>query len=192
MSLVSDEQLLQNMADGDAASAEALVYRYHKPIYEYLQRMLNDSGLAEDLAQECFIRLYRSVRAGRLPSRFRPWIYRIATNLCKDVWKSSAYRREVSWEAEKLALHSDRETVTSILERQWDRESVILALERLTEEERQMIILRFYHELKLDEIAEMCELPLGTVKSKLYKTFKKMAQLLETEEVKRYGTSQSR
>lgn len=188
--MVPDEELLRQIAEGNEASMEALVYRYHKPIYEYLQRMLNDSSLAEDLSQECFIRMYRSVQTGRLPSRFRPWIYRIATNLCKDVWKSSAYRKETLWEAEQMALHSDSVTVSSIMERQWERESVIHALGSLAEDEREMIILRFYHELKLDEIAEVLDQPLSTVKTKLYKTFKKMAHLLKTEGVDPYGTAQ--
>ncbi|MBP1988767.1 RNA polymerase sigma factor [Paenibacillus eucommiae] len=187
--MISDEELLEQIAHGNEASLEALVYRYHKPIFEYLQRMLNNSSLAEDLSQECFIRLCQTVRTGRLPSRFRPWIYRIATNLCKDVWKSSAYRKESLWEAEKLSLHSDSETVSSILERQWERESVIRALGSLAVDEREIIILRFYHELKLDEIAEMLEQPLGSIKTKLYKTFKKMAHLLNTEEVDKHGTA---
>lgn len=190
--MVSDEELVEQIAAGNAGSMEALVYRYHKPIYVYLQRMLNDSSLAEDLAQECFIRLYQSIQAGRIPTRFRPWIYRIATNLCKDVWKSSAYRREILSETEQLSFHSDDQTVSSILERQWKREAVIRALSRLTEEEREVIILRFYHELKLDEIAEALEQPLGSVKTRLYRTFKKLAELLRSEEVDEYETAQGR
>lgn len=187
--VMTDEQLVQHIAHGDEASMEALVYRYHKPIYIYLQRMLNDRELAEDLSQECFVRLYRSIKSGRIPTRFRPWIYRIAANLCKDVWKSSAYRKEVLEEAEKLSLHSDGETVTSILERQWRREAVVRALKRLTVEEREIIVLRFYQDLKLDEVAETLQLPLGSVKSKLYRTFKKLANLLEAEEAGRNGSA---
>ncbi|RKN75796.1 RNA polymerase sigma factor [Paenibacillus ginsengarvi] len=185
----SDEELLKMIASGSGAGMEALVYRYHKPIYEYLQRMLGDASLAEDLAQECFIRLYRTVRSGRLPSRFRPWIYRIATNLCKDVWKSSSYRREALWGADKMSQHEDGETVTSLLERQWEREAVIRALGRLAEDEKEIVVLRFYHELKLDEIAETLELSLGSVKTKLYKSFKKLALMLEEEEAGPYGAA---
>lgn len=188
--MISDEELLKQIAAGDEASLEALVHRYHKPIYQYLQRMLNDSSLAEDLSQECFIRLCRSVQTGKLPSRFRPWIYRIATNLCKDVWKSPVYRKEALWETEKLSHHSDKETVTSILERQWEREAVVRALGSLADDEREIIILRFYNELRLDEISEMLEMPLGSVKTKLYKTFKKMAVLLNVEEVDPYGKAE--
>lgn len=187
--MISDEELLKQIADGSGAGMEALVYRYHKPIYKYLQRMLGDASLAEDLSQECFIRMFRTARSGRLPSRVRPWIFRIATNLCKDVWKSSAYRKEALWEAEKLSLREDGETVSSLLERQWEREAVVRALGGLAEDEREIIVLRFYHELKLDEIAETLEQPLGSVKTKLYKTFKKMARMLEKEEADPYGTA---
>lgn len=187
--MLTDEQLVGQVARGDEASMEALVYRYHKPLYIYLQRMLKHRELAEDLAQECFVRIYRSIRLGRAPARFRPWMYRIAANLCKDLWKSSAYRHEILEEDDKLSLHGDTETVTTILERQWQREAVIRALDELTVEEREIVVLRFYQELKLDEVAEVLQLPLGSVKSKLYRTFKKLASLLEDEEVGRSGSA---
>lgn len=185
--MVSDEDLLRQVAAGHGGSLEALIHRYHKPIYVYLQRMLGDPVLAEDLTQDCFIRVCHAVKAGRLPTKFRPWIYRIATNLCKDVWKSAAYRKEHLTDHEVLSLHSDHETVSSILERQWEREAVIRALAQLRPEHKQIMILRFYHDLTLQEISEIVEQPLSTVKSRLYQTYKQLAQYMKREEGVSYG-----
>lgn len=181
---MTDEQLLQQIAAGHEGSLEALIYRYHKPIYFYLQRMLGDTSLAEDLTQECFIRLCHAVKDERLPTVFRPWLYRIATNLCKDVWKSAAYRREALTTHDELSLHATPDTVTSILERQWEREAVIRALDQLEQEEKQIIILRFYQDLKIHEISDILQLPLSTTKSKLYTIYRKLAQLIIREEEK--------
>ncbi len=118
------------------------------------------------------------------PERFRPWIYRIATNLCRDVWKSGAYRYEVAAKDTGVydAADGGKDTVASFLDKQYEREAVIAALGALPEEERQIVILRFYEELKLDEIAELLELPPGTVKSKLYRAFRRLADTLQKGE----------
>lgn len=183
VSTVSDEELLQQFRHGNKAVLEVLVYRYHKLIYLYIARLMNDSVLAEDLTQECFLRVCSTLQSERIPARFRPWIYRIATNLCRDVWKSSAYQRETLVKDEVLSsLFVDKETVVSILEKQLEREAVIGALQQLPVEERQIVILRFYHQMKLDEMADMMELPLSTVKTKLYKSFRMLAAILNREE----------
>lgn len=181
---VTDEQLLAQYKQGNTAVLELFVYRYHSVIYAYLYRLTNKRQLAEDLVQECFIRVFTALQAGRVPVRFRPWIYQIATNLCRDVWKSGAYRYEVAALDTGVNEAGDggSDTVASFLDKQVEREEVIAALGALPEEERQIVILRFYQELKLDEIAELLELPLSTVKSKLYRAFKRLALLLQKGE----------
>jgi RNA polymerase sigma-70 factor (ECF subfamily) len=182
--VVTDEQLLEQYKQGNTAVLELFVYRYHHTIYAYLYRLTSKRQLAEDLVQECFVRVFTALQAGRLPERFRPWIYRIATNLCRDVWKSGAYRYEVAAKDTGVydAADGGKDTVASFLDKQYEREAVIAALGALPEEERQIVILRFYEELKLDEIAELLELPPGTVKSKLYRAFRRLADTLQKEE----------
>ncbi|MEK4513418.1 RNA polymerase sigma factor [Paenibacillus sp. FSL K6-2524] len=182
--VVTDEQLLMQYKQGNTAVLELFVYRYHQTIYAYLYRLTSKRQLAEDLAQECFVRVFTALQAGRLPERFRPWIYRIATNLCRDVWKSGAYRYEVTAKDTGVydAADGGKDTVASFLDKQYEREAVIAALGALPEEERQIVILRFYEELKLEEIAELLELPLGTVKSKLYRAFRRLADILQKGE----------
>lgn len=182
--VVTDEELLMQYRHGNTAVLELFVYRYHQTIYAYLYRMTSNRQLAEDLVQECFVRVFTALQAGRLPERFRPWIYQIATNLCRDVWKSGAYRYEVAAKDTGMydATDGGKDTVASLLVKQVEREAVVAALGALPEEERQIVILRFYEELKLEEIAELLEQPLGTVKSKLYRAFRRLARTLQKGE----------
>ena len=190
---LTDEELLTMIRDGQPAALEALIYRYHAPIRAYLTRVLHSASLAEDLTQECFTRVITAAKTGKLPGQARPWIYRIATNLCKDLWKKSSYRHEQSVDPEKLTRHQDHETVASILERQWEREAVIDSLQALQEDNRQIVILRYYHELKLEDIADIMGMPLNTLKSRLYQSLKKLAQLLQAkEEGKEDGRQEAR
>lgn len=190
---LSDEQLLEQYRHGNTAVLELFVYRYHKPIYVYLYRMTNKRQLAEDLAQECFVRVFSALQAGRIPARFRPWIYRIATNLCRDMWKSGAHRYEFAVKDTGLndVAAGGADTVSSLLDKQYEREAVIAALGGLPEEERQIVILRFYQELKLEEIAELLDAPLGTVKSRLYRAFRRLAIALREGEM-HHGTKVKR
>jgi len=180
---MTDEQLLEQLQGANPAALEAVIYRYHEPVFRYIARLVRHSHLAEDLTQECFTRVCVAVRDRRLPNKLRPWIYRIATNLCKDQWKKASYRSEVSVDDRQLLDAPDDNTITSILARQWDREEVIRVLMLLDEDSRSIVILRYYEDLKLQEIAEIMELPLNTTKWKLYQALKRMAHKLEDGEV---------
>jgi RNA polymerase sigma factor, sigma-70 family len=179
---MTDEELIQQLKQGNEAALEALVFRYHAPIRSYIARLVRNPAHADELTQECFERVCRAALNGRLPDRVRPWMYRIATNLCRDLWKKSSYRGELLAEQHKMISYPDRDTVTSILERQWEREEIIRALESLPEDHRKIVILRYYHDLKLEEIAEIMEMPLNTLKSKLYKSLKSLAAVLAGKE----------
>jgi len=177
---MTDEELLLEMSKGSGTALETLVFRYHAAIQTYLHRMVGSGTTAEDLAQECFVRVMEAVRKKRLPLSFRPWIYKIATNLCRDHWRKASNRVEMAGVAE-LELFPASENVALIYEKQTEREMVVRALQRLDEERRQLIVLRFYQELKLAEIAEILNVPLGTAKTRLYQAIKQLNQLIESE-----------
>lgn len=179
---MTDEELLQQLKQGNEAALEALIFRYHAPIRSYIARLVRNPDYADELTQECFERVCRAALDGRLPERVRPWMYRIATNLCRDLWKKASYRSEMLAEQHKMIRYPDRDTVASLMERQWEREEIIRALESLPEDHRKIVILRYYHELKLDEIAEIMEMPLNTLKSRLYKSLKALAAVLAGKE----------
>jgi RNA polymerase sigma-70 factor (ECF subfamily) len=185
---MTDEQLLIELRSKSESAVESLIVRYHAPIFAYLYRMLNSRVLAEDLTQECFVRVIESIRKRRLPDQLKPWIYRIAANLCKDLWRKSSYKNEQLQEQNEHLQEQfgqdfkSGDTVTSIFERQADRERVIGALLQLHPEKRNLVVLRFYQELKLDEIARTLDIPLSTVKSRLYQSLAELHRLLNEEE----------
>jgi len=192
--MLTDEQLLLQYRQGNTAVLELLVYRYHRPIYAYLYRLTNSRQLAEDFVQETFTRVFAALQAGKQPTRFRPWMYKIAGNLCRDWWKSGTYRYEVAAQQEGLeaAASEQRDGVASMLDKQQEREAVLTALNALPDDERHIVILRFYQELKLDEIAELLEQPPGTVRSRLYRAFRRLATTLREGEGQNGGQIRQR
>ncbi|WP_245605511.1 RNA polymerase sigma factor [Thermicanus aegyptius] len=179
--MMTDEQLVEEMAQGNQAAFEAFIHRYHGPLLGYLERMLQDEKKAEDFVQETFLRLLQQLRRKKIPERIRPWLYRVATNLCNDYWRSGRYRSEYLSEEEIPEQKDPRPTVLEIYERQESRKEILSALGQLTEKERQIVFLRFFQELKLQEIAEVMEMPLGSVKSNLFHSLKKLKHHLIEE-----------
>lgn len=179
--MITDEKLVELMAKGDQAAFEAFVHRYHGPLLGYLERMLQDSEKAEDFVQEIFLRLIRQLQQKKIPDQIRPWLYRVASNLCKDYWRSSSFRSEYHCGDEVPDQKDTSPTIIEIYERQETRKEVLQSLHQLSELERQIVLLRFYQDLKLQEIAEVMEMPLGTVKSKLFHALKKLKSYLVKE-----------
>lgn len=177
---MTDGQLLRELRNGSESAFEAMVYRYHGAIYAYLYRMLGgEKPLAEDLTQECFLRAIQAIRNGMLPDLLRPWLYKIAGNLCRDYWRKGQAGKEVPLLETDQPVSWSEESVASIFDRQQERERVVAAVQQLNPEKRNLIVLRFYQELKLEEIGRILEIPLSTVKSRLYQSLGELNRLLQ-------------
>lgn len=181
-----DEQLYARAMAGDRSSLTELVARYHGPLLKFLFRVTGQKQSAEDLLQETFIRILKY--RGATPQRFRPWAYQIAHNLARDYFRSAVVRREVGAQPddelddERMADPQD----TEALELQsYDRQQVAFLLQHLPANQREVLVLRFYHELPLEEISEITGAPLGTVKSRLFHGLRRARQILELDEVNR-------
>jgi RNA polymerase sigma-70 factor, ECF subfamily len=167
----SDEQLMIAVMAGDQVALASLVTRHHAPLLGYLYRLVGgDRQLSEDLVQETLLRVLRQ-HTYRCDRPFKPWLYMIATNLARDYFKSAAVRqrwREGDSEEEAL-LHlydSEPSPEEHALAAEQGNE-VRAALAQLREEDRVVVLLRFYQGFSLQEIAEALHIPLGTVKSRL-------------------------
>lgn len=180
---MTDEQLVERMADGDQAAFEVLIHRYHGPLLGYLERHLYNRERAEDFVQETFLRLIRQLKKGRLPEQIRPWLYRVALNLCRDYWKSLGFQNEKQQIAETPDRRDEGPSVVEIYERQETRKEILMLLHELGELQKEIIILRFYQDLKLHEISEIMEIPLSTVKTNLYQGLKRLRSRLIKEGV---------
>jgi RNA polymerase sigma factor (sigma-70 family) len=167
------------MARGDQASFEALIHRYHSPLSGYLQRKLHDPAKAEDLTQEAFLRLIRQIKEYQPPDNLQAWLYRVAHNLCRDYWKSAAYHAEQYRMAEPPEQQDPHPSIVEIAERQETRREIIASLGELPEVQKDIITLRFFQDLKLQDIADALSLPLGSVKTHLYKGLTKLKEKLQ-------------
>jgi RNA polymerase sigma-70 factor (ECF subfamily) len=186
MDPLPDEDLFARLLQGDEEALETLFARYAQPLYGFLWRLTGDQALAEDLLQEVFIRLVNY--AGKLPQNFRAWFYTVARNLAYDAMR--ARRRQQSHRAdgfdgsvEDLMDAAQKSPETAVQSRD-DDERVRQSLERLPDEQREVVLLRFYQGLSLEEIATVVEVSLGTVKSRLYRALKLLRGMLLREEMK--------
>lgn len=179
--MVADEQLVRAMATGDQAAFEAFVHRYHGPVLGYLERMLRDSGKAEDIVQETFIRLIKQLQTGVIPEQIKPWMYRVATNLCRDYWRSAGYRHGMQT-GELTADHTDPgSSVIELYERQETRREMVAMLAELPDSQREIVLLRFFQDLKLQEIADALDMSLSAVKTSLYNGLRKIKKKLDSK-----------
>lgn len=183
---MSDEQYMQQLAEGNESAFDALVFRYHKPLLGYIYRLLQDEKLAEDLVQDTFLKIYQKGRAGFIPISFKPWMYKIATNNCKDYWKKASTKKEVYTEE----IIEKNEQIYHIIDHQIERKWMIESLNQLSIDYRTALFLRFYQELKYDEIALALDVPLNTVKTRIARGLKQLETVLEQDKEKGEKTNE--
>ncbi len=170
---------------GDAASFEVLLRRYRLPMVNFFRRMVRDQALAEDLAQEVFLRIYKSRERYQPEARFTTWLYRIATNLALNAIRDR--KDEVS------AAASDESGAGTILDRfvdpqptveqrliQGDRERTIRqAVEGLPDNQRMAVILHKYQDVDYRQIAGILGVSESAVKSLLFRAYETLRVRLE-------------
>ena len=149
--------------DGDRGAFSELVRAYHAAIINLVYRMCGDPALAEDAAQEAFIRAWQHLLTFKAGSNFRSWLYRIAVNAALDMLR----REKPAVDVESLELVSPAEGMEAGLEKQERRRFVRQAVLSLPEASRAVLVLREYEGLAYNEIAEVLDIPMGTVMSRL-------------------------
>jgi RNA polymerase sigma-70 factor, ECF subfamily len=169
----TDEELVALSLRGNADSFNELVLRWERPIYALAYRTIGRDEDARDICQETFLRAFRGLPAFRGQAKFSSWLYRIALNLCRD-WMRRERRTPLVSEppgAELADLAAQAEPVESIedLVARRDLARVVeRAMARLPEDQRTAIVLKEYHGLTFQEIADVVGCPLSTVKTRLY------------------------
>ncbi len=182
-----EEQWLEGAKRGEANAFEQLVTVYEKTIYNICLRMLANEQEAYDATQEVFVKIWKQLRHFKGESKLSTWIYRIATNECLDRLRKIKKKQEISiyqnneddnqeWIIDKP---SENQNTEKIIENKAMQEILKQALEELKEEHRTMIVLRDIREYAYDEIADILNISLGTVKSRIARArlaFKKILQ----------------
>ena len=173
----TDEQIMADLQNGDEGAIAILVRRYEKELYSYLARFMNQPNLAEEAFQEAFLQVHLSADSFDPTRRFKPWLYTIATNKARDILRSQSRRPTVNFsssvEDDELSsiwdnLMRDEETPVDVLEREQTRDLVRNVVAEMPENLREMLILAYFKHMPYKDIAEMLDIPLGTVKSRLH------------------------
>ncbi len=183
----SDAVLVQQVQAGQQKAFDLLVAKYQRRIYRLVLRFIRDPALAEDVAQETFLRAYRAIGQFRGESQFYTWLYRIAVNTAKKAISDDIRDPTVS---EGDALGHDEETFspTELLTNYETPESILVskeivqtvnaAMESLPEDLRMAITLREIEGLSYEDIAEAMQCPIGTVRSRIFRAREAIAERL--------------
>ncbi len=198
----ADAPLIERVKAGDVKAFEMLVVKYQRRIERLIGRMVRDVDLVPDIAQETFIRAYRAIPQFRGDSAFYTWLYRIAVNTAKKalmelkrdplVSESSRVGREDDDDNGSRVENelSDGETPEAVLASKQIASAVNFAIEALSDDLRQAITLREIEGLSYEEIAELMQCPIGTVRSRIFRAREAIAlrlrPLLETRDGERW------
>ncbi len=198
----TDQTLVERTVAGDQRAYELLVIKYQRRIQRLIGRMVRDVDLVEDIAQETFIRAYRALAQFRGEAQFYTWLYRIAVNTAKKALgdlkrdplvSQSALRGGGDEEDETSAVENELttfETPETVLAAKEIAAAVNAAMEALPDELRQAITLREIEGLSYEEIAEVMNCPIGTVRSRIFRAREaisvKVKPMLENQSGKRW------
>ena len=172
-----DMMLVERALEGDLAAFEQLVARYQNKIVGFAARMLNDHEEAEDVAQEAFVKVYRSLDSFRGQAQFSTWLYRIVTNLCIDRARTKKRRPQQAYSLDEPFDADDKggrelpdatyEPSKSV-EREELRRVVRTTVAEMPEKMRQVLIMCDMQGMAYENIAQILGCPIGTVKSRLF------------------------
>jgi RNA polymerase sigma-70 factor, ECF subfamily len=185
----ADAPLIERVKQGDVKAFEMLVVKYQRRIERLIGRMVRDVDLVPDIAQETFIRAYRAIPRFRGESAFYTWLYRIAVNTAKKalmelkrdptVSESALASRDDEDETSRVENElTDGETPDAVLASKQIAAAVNSAIESLSEDLRQAITLREIEGLSYEEIAELMNCPIGTVRSRIFRAREAIAARL--------------
>ena len=164
---VEDADLIRQAARGAVEAFNLLVSRWEKRVYNYLLRITGDREDALDLTQDVFLKAYQNLRKLEDPARFAPWLYRIAHNEAYSLFRKRKPEVDVA-DVEPEAVDTAVSVGgSSVLPLELSL-AVASALEQLSPEQREAVVLKIYQGFKFEEMAEILGCPVSTVKSRLY------------------------
>jgi RNA polymerase sigma-70 factor (ECF subfamily) len=177
-----DDVLVQKCKNGDLDAFDQLVKRYETKVYSLAYRFTGNHADANDLAQETFIRVYQALSSFRGDSSFATWLYRVASNVCRDELRRQQRRKKISLDemmsqaGGNLYLADEGESPEESLEKSELQQAVQKCLNSLSDEHRLILIMREIQGLSYEEIAAALDCSLGTVKSRLNRSRQALKQ----------------
>ena len=182
---VTDEELVARSVAGDSDSFNQLIIRWERPIYALAYRQIGREDDARDVCQEAFLRAFRALPGFKGQAKFSSWLYRITLNLCRD-WMRRQRRSPFVQVPEGVDVSdlaavqaSPSESIEDVIGRKDLSRHVARAMQTLPHYQRSAILLKEYHDLTFQEIAELQVCPLSTVKTRLYQGLTVLRRELE-------------
>jgi RNA polymerase sigma-70 factor (ECF subfamily) len=176
--MLSDDILVSEIKNGNEAALEVLVKRHYNDVFSYICRRTGDYHRAYDLTQEVFIKMMTSLLKTRIDEgKFTNWLLKIAVNTCRDYYRSSSFKQSERT-CELFENSASTPGIISLLERKEEIKTLKDALKSLPEEQREAIILKYYHNKKFQEIAEITGSNESTAKSRVRQGLGKLSKLI--------------
>ena len=179
----SAEKAIRRFLDGDEQAFTDLVRQWERKVFNFAWRMLGDREDAQDVMQETFLSVFRSLRTLRDPASFSTWLYRIVLNHCRGRWRSGV--RTVPLEVQVESADGEP-VLTAVVPPSPSHEGAVetadlvrRALAGLSEDHRMAVVLKEYVGLSLEEVATVMDCPLSTAKSRVYHGLRAVQRNLE-------------
>ncbi len=184
-----DSEMVKAVLAGEVEAFQALVERYERRIYYVVFGMVRNPVDAREIAQEAFVKAFKNLSSFRLESKFYTWLCRIAMNLSIDHHRRMKHRSHAEYDDQRtsgadsgvIELASRRDNPSAKVARIHLRARILAAFDQLPEDQRQVVVLRELEEMSYKEIADILEIPEGTVMSRLYYARRKLQQLLKDD-----------
>jgi RNA polymerase sigma factor (sigma-70 family) len=171
---MTDEQIMEAVKTGDLQQASLLFDRYHRRLYNFLARMAMDRDLAEDLTQNVFLRMIKYRTSYREGARFQSWIYQVARNVFSDHYQSIKNKKSDFVDVEKMSDRMPDNEDTAIMDEQEKLLHRSMAL--LTEEQRELLVLTRYQQMKYEEVAAIMDTTVANIKVKVHRAIAKLRE----------------
>ncbi len=177
---LTDADLLDAIRANDMLALQALFDRYRTQVYQTALGIVRDTYLAEEVLQDCFYRLYRYAERIDGSSPIAPWLYRVTVNLCYSRLKKRRRHWAEPFHEFAERLRAGPRTSPEVVAEQHEMQAIIRdTLARLSPQHRAVLVLHYFHDYSLAEIADILECPEGTVKSRLFYARKVLKEQLQ-------------
>ena len=168
---VTDEALMQAVREGDVGRLGDLFERHHRSVFDFLARMTGDRTAAEDLVQDVFVRMLKYRASYQDGGSFETWMFRIARNARADFFRT---RRSMHVPEDTVELPSDAPGPASALESEQNAACLRRALLQIRDDRRELIVLARYRGMKYEQIADLLDVDVGTIKVRMHRAMKEL------------------
>ncbi len=198
MRILQDELLIRRAQRGDADAFEQLLLEHQKNVYNLCYRMAGNPDDAMDLSQETFLRAWRCLDQYQFASAFSTWLYRLCSNICIDFLRRRRRQQTVpltfedaDGEEQTYAVPDVQPLPEEQVELKLTRETLAAAMAQLLPEHRAVLQLRVVNEMSYEQIADVLDIQIGTVKSRLSRARNQLKKILERGNLSRRASSES-